>query len=236
MGLLDIVVSEDGDRPFTVALADPMTVRGRVVLEDAPEEIAEPENEHPMFPSHNVARVSVRGREHDRVFFECQSDTGAFYGSGEEQYFELLSGPGLCRLSVSGPPGSYVAGMSLDGRPLERPEIRIGPRTFEGDLRVRLRFDVGEVRGRVEDAAPDSRVYLIPAGGDAFASTKTAMVERDRSFRVEAPPGSWKAVAARSPNLYPPVKMLLGLRDGPHDAVRVEVKPGQVVELAEPLP
>ena len=227
LGLRDFLIAPDGDRPFDLELNDPVTVRGRVIFEDPPEEIPVPPGSGAPFPQHNFARITHLVRDKEKLFYSCQSDTAEFYGAGAERFFEALASPGHCRIFVTGPPGSYIAGMSLEGQPLDKPEMTIPP-SFQGVLTVRIRFDTGEVTGRVEDPDSDTWVHLLPANGDFFASRHSAQVAADGSFRAEAPPGRWAAVASRSQYRAVPSG------DGP-ERIEVEVRAGETTTLASPL-
>ena len=109
--LQEVLISTEGDRPVVLQAAPPVTVRGRVVLEEPPEEIQEPQ-ESSRFPRFNYARIEPRSGYREEVFVSCRSDTATFFGSGKQRFFEVLASPGQCRLATNGPPGSYVAGMS----------------------------------------------------------------------------------------------------------------------------
>ncbi len=234
-GLQDFVVSTDGDRPFVVRISDPVAVRGRVVFENPPDEIPEPPDQNPMFRQFNVVRTAPRARDREKIFLSCIGEPAAFYGEGEDRFFEVTANPGLCRLTVSGPPDSYVAGMALDGRPLERPEILIPPGRFPGLLTVRIRFDSGHVSGRVEDADVDTWVYLLPSGGNEFGRYHPVRVEADGSFRVKAPPGLWNIIAGRSPNSFIALETLRLAQSSAGKVQRVEIQAGETTVLVSTL-
>jgi len=229
--LREILLSTEGDRPVALNVTPPVTMRGRVVFEEPPEEIEESHESSP-FPRFNYARIERRASDRD-VFGSCHSETATYYGSGAERFFEVLTTPGLCRLATNGPPGSYVAGISIDGRPLERPELVVDPSGFAGDLTVRVRFDVGTVRGRIEGGTADVRVFLLPSQNNPFVDFRSAEVEPDGSFRVDAPPGSWDLIAGRSPNARPTPGLLRDLAAGKTRRIRVQVEPDEETVLRE---
>lgn len=227
-GLLNVVISEDGDRPFTLDLSDAVNVRGRVLLVDPPEEVPEPENPNPVFPQFNVARITPFPRDQSKVFVSCLSEPAEFYGQGNERFFDLLASPGRCRLSVNGPPDSHVLGMSLDGRPLEGPELSIPSGQFSGDLVVRIGFAMGSVSGRVEEPETDTWVFLLPTN-NAFARYRSVRVQADGSFSMNVPPGTWQAIAGPGRSAFPTTELN---RNG---APRIEVKADETTTLSAPL-
>ena len=83
---------------------------------------------------------------------------------------------------------------------------------------MRVRFDAGMVSGRVDGTPGDAWVYLLPAKSNAFVDFRSAQVEADGSFRVDAPPGSRELIAAHSPNAYPPRRLLRDLAEGKHES------------------
>lgn len=227
MASMDFLVTPDGDRPFALPLHDPVTVRGRAIFEDPPEEIPEPPASGAPLPQYNFARIMHVAHDWDKLFYTCQRDTPELYGSGSERFFDILAAPGHCRLIVAGPPDSYVAGMSLEGRPLDKPELDVPSGGLPEAVTVRIRFDVGQVTGRVAEADVNTWVHLIPTGADPFAQRQSARVEADGSFLAKAGPGEWKILASRSPRLSPSFDA--------ERLPRVTVKPGETTTLTTPI-
>ena len=235
-GRRDFLITEDGDRPFTLPLAPSVVVKGRVILEDAPDPLPEPPFKNPTFPQFNVVRIHNLPGEWEKGFESCHGEPTLFVGEGAERTFEALASPGHCRLDIRGPMDSYVAGITLDGRPLEKSEIVIQPDGLAGEVVVRVRFDMGEVTGRVEKAGDASWVFFLPAGDDKSGGYRAAKAESDSSFRAKLPPGTWQALALKSserPIL--PWEIILDVPNLTARLPRVEVKPGQTTTLTSPL-
>ena len=232
--LQEFVVGSEGDRPFSFAVQTPAPIRGKVVFVDPPESL--PEAPESPFPRYNVASVTPRAADREKLWFSCTGEGGAIHGEGEERSFEVVAAPGRCLLVVTGPPESHVLGMELDGVPLERPEIHIPPGGVTEGLTVRIGFDAGEVRGRIEDGGLGFQAFLLPDDGSAFARYQQTEVGADGSFRARVPPGEWKVLVAPLPHDFAAGGILPRLAAAAGRGRRAVVKAGQTTVLAEPLP
>ncbi len=229
-------ISSERDRPVTIELSRPVAVRGRVVFEDPPDVAPEPPRQNPRFPQFNAARLGPLAREQEKVFFSCRSEPAVFSGDGGERVFDLSAAPGRCQLSVNGPPDSYLASLSLDGRPLAELVLDVPPDGLAGELVARFRFDLGEISGRVEGPAEDAWVVFLPAERQPFRGFRPVRAEPDGSFRAKLPPGRWHVLAVRSPGpvLSPGAIAKLSSRAG--RAERVDLEAGQSSTLSSELP
>ena len=223
----------------TVGIFAPVPITGRVVLEDLPEDWAEPPPSPNPFPEFNLARTEATLRDSTKSQV-CRSEAAGLVGGGPERTFELLAQPGRCKLAIRGPQGSYLAGIALDGRPLETPEIDISPTGLPGELVARVRFDLGTISGRVDDYArpggPGLEPYLdvlalIPTGGRArWNRLSYAVIQPDGSFESSLAPGTYGIVGGRW------VGWALFDRIAREDRGRpqVHVKPGETTTLTLP--
>ncbi len=230
-GLRDFLIAPDADSPFQLQLREPVSVRGRVIFEDPPDEIPEPEGQDSLFPQFNIARTAPLARDREKVFFSCRGEAAPFAGDGPERSFEVHTSPGLCQLDIRGPGGSYVAGISLDAHPLEKPQLLIPTTGLSSELVVRIRFDSGKITGRLEQPNPNAAVYFVPAGGPSFLRYQLARPDPDGSFRKSLPPGRWHVVAF----IYAQPEVFKNLRKLASRLPGLEVKAGQVTALSSPL-
>jgi hypothetical protein len=235
-GQLDFLITADGDRPVQVALGPMVVVKGRVILEDAPNPLPEPPFKNPMFPQFNVVRIYNLPGEREKISYSCRGEATLFVGEGAERTFEALAFPGRCRLDVRGPMSAYIASITLDGQPLEKSEIVIPPEGLTSEVVVRVRFDMGEVAGRLEEPGETDWIFFLPAGEDKSGGYLPGKVEADGTFRAKLPPGAWEALALRGSSR--PVlsgNHIQDLANLSRRLPRVQVKAGQTIAITEPL-
>ena len=195
---LDLTTPVPDPVPVTAFAEAP--VRGRIVLEDRPEEqMAKPFRgglrATPPMRMRNLG-VFTRG-----MFANVQID-------GTDAPFELTCFPGEIRLELTAGGDAYVAGITLDGKPLDSPLLQIPPEGIPEGLVLRVRFDAGLLEGSLETprapaagglSGPEYALVARPVEGErAFRGSRYVRVLPNGTFRQSMPPGRYDLVAFRA--------------------------------------
>ena len=225
-------VIEDRVTQLHVMAADEQPLRGRLVLEDPPDDLPQPW-------SVGIRLTAPRSRR--LVSARPQRMSTVAKGEGMHGTFELASLEGRFWLELGDANGAYIAGVSVGGRPLASPLLTIPKTGLAGEAAVRVRFDGGLVRGHVEDPgreepspglAPSG--YLVrfdPASAEpGFLRSHTAQAGPDGAFQAKLPPGLYDAVAVVN-DLTHYVSPLADSSLLSKSAKRIEVKPNETSNL-----
>ena len=224
-GMAELALKGLHAEPVSIAASGEVPVNGKVVLEGRPEA----EQGKPF-------RAGVR-LQPPRKLMELGMFTRSMYAnveiSGTEAPFALSSFAGEMDLLFMVGEG-YVAGITLDGKPLESPRLAIPEAGIPDGLVIRVRFDTGSVEGTID--APQSAaggpkleyaVQARPVHPGSFLPSPYLPVQPDGSFRQKLPPGAYELVAfavgrGTSPLTDPAQADALA-----RAAKRIEIKAGQ---------
>ncbi len=227
--------SESHVEEVDLLIHPPVTLSGKVVLVDPPED---------------SEQAQVEGSEENRrspVLW--LRDLGAIRTGRPRRAPIPLSGgpfelediqPGEYRVQADAPEGSYLQTLARSGRRIEGLELTVPSDSGVTDLELHFAFDGASMSGTVVSPDSDSqadldgaRVAIIPDDAEQYSGTTSAQVADDDSFKVlNVAPGGYTlfAVPARSAlDLWDPdVRQALRAR-GKH--LQLDSKEQATVEL-----
>ena len=236
-GLARFAVTPGRTETFETSLYSEASLKGRAILEDPPDDQSTPDT-----PPWGGGVRLMPPRERMQLGGMTRGMFANLKFSGSEAPFELKAFPGELDLRFMGSPGIYVAGMSLDGRPLESPRLSIPAEGLSGELVVRLRSDAGTLEGSIEGSSSiavtgpgleplDQTVIALPVGAGAEFRERGQLLVRSGKFQQRLAPGTYEVRALESGGMAMVNPQAAILRKYTR---RVEIKPNETTVVTLP--
>ncbi|MEX2301343.1 MAG: carboxypeptidase regulatory-like domain-containing protein [Bryobacterales bacterium] len=197
-----VMVPASGAMEVELVVSQGQTLTAEVVLEDPPE------------PDQNQ-QAAQQPRRRPRIQVDLQGRGPAMWGrspradapaEGGPVEFRALT-PGEYRVRLRAPDGGYLRAISIDGRPLDQPEITMAPGAPLSGLKFHVAYDGATVEGAVKypaEGEPD-RVWilLLPEPGSSTYAERELIAAREGSFRVSGIfPGRYSLYALPRQDAY----------------------------------
>ena len=233
-GSADLDVTEAETDPLTITAYGEVPVRGRVVTEDRPEELRETpfRSGLRLMPPRSRLNLGLITRNQ---FANIQAD-------GPEAPFELSVIPSEYELQLLSSGDSYIAGISLDGKPLQSAKLNVPPEGIPQGLTIRVRFDPGTVEGRLENLPEDEAGGVAPPRVTILARPADPRIRSSEAAPfVPSPAARSKESCLRAATIWWPIWQPAPPRRPPPGEKlraatrRVEVKAGETVNVTLPI-
>jgi hypothetical protein len=224
-------------RPEAVVLAasGEVPVRGKIVLGVRPDP--------PAGETAGPWRGGLRAMPPPRILNQGMITRQMFANveiAGNEAPFELKLLPGDHSFQLMGAGRAYAAAMSLNGKPLEKPELTVPAEGILEGLEVHVRFDHGTLAGPVDTPAADGEgletqyiVFARPVGPHSgFLRMRSSPILPGGTFRQELAPGAYEVIALEAG------LSVRYLANPAHQEIlrkysrRVEIKRGETTQVA----
>jgi hypothetical protein len=234
LALSEIHPTESRVEEIEIQIQPPVTVQGKAVLVDPPEDSEQPQVEG-SGATLRPPTIWLRGMSALRM---RRPRTPLPVNGGA---FEIENiHPGEYDVQTSAPKGAYLKTLARSGRKVEGLTLTVPPGSGITDLELHFAFDGASVSGSVISPESDSdasldgaEIVMIPDDVEQYAGLTSAAVSDDGSFEMlNLPPGGYTlfAVSARSAlDLWDPdVRKAVGA-SGKH--VQLDSKEKATVEL-----